>query len=283
MPVGMTFSFKTLGDFPPETLAGEWMGRFLGEMTHRVGISGEGLLREPAPFTISSPMPLDAGRSASGPDSDHRSRAQAVRQGERFRLRMSWLADEDLRGLLDWARTLRVEPFRLETGEGPLLVENALVADTLAQRWNRWVPYSQLFDEASDSLRLVTLKFYSPTALRRSNTPYPLPDPQGIFVGYREVWDAFSGIPLAPGLREAMEEQLRLVDFRLRRRLSEEGRESVPGFVGSATIQLQGRHPESVLKGLNVLADYAFFCGTGIHTGRGMGLTRRILEQKGRT
>jgi hypothetical protein len=41
---------------------------------------------------------------------------------------------------------------------------------------------------------------------------------------------------------------------------------------------LQGRHPESVLKGLNVLADYAFFSGTGIGTERGMGLTRRILD-----
>jgi CRISPR/Cas system endoribonuclease Cas6 (RAMP superfamily) len=80
-----------------------------------------------------------------------------------------------------------------------------------------------------------------------------------------------------------MEADLLLVDFRLRMRMFEEGRQSVPGFVGSASIRLQGRHPESVIKGLNVLADYAFFCGTGIGTQRGMGLTRRILEKGART
>jgi CRISPR-associated endoribonuclease Cas6 len=185
--------------------------------------------------------------------------------------------------MLDWVKILRAEPVRVETRGGPLLLEDALASNILAQRWNRWVPYGQLYDEASDSLRLFTLKFYSPTALKRSGLTYPLPDPCGIFLGYEEVWEAFSGIPLAPGLRKAIEEDLLLVDFRLRRGLFGEGRGSVPGFVGSASYRLQGRHPESVLKGLNVLADYAFFCGTGIGTEKGMGLTRRVLDGTDRT
>jgi CRISPR/Cas system endoribonuclease Cas6 (RAMP superfamily) len=74
-----------------------------------------------------------------------------------------------------------------------------------------------------------------------------------------------------------IEGHLLLVDFRIQRRLCEDERGPLPGFIGSATFRLEGRHPESVLKGLNVLADYAFFCGTGIGTDRGMGLTRRIL------
>ena len=56
----------------------------------------------------------------------------------------------------------------------------------------------------------------------------------------------------------------------------------MPGFIGSATFRLAGRHPESILKGLNALADYAFYCGTGIGTEHGMGLTRRILHDEGR-
>jgi CRISPR-associated endoribonuclease Cas6 len=198
-------------------------------------------------------------------------------------LRLSWLADADLKDLLSWVEVLRVEPVRLETRYGPLLVEDAPVSTMLTQRWNRWVPYGQLYEEASDSLRLVTLKFYSPTALKRSGRTYPLPDPCGVFLGYEEVWQAFSGIPLAPGLRKAIEEDLLLVDFRFRRGLFAEGQDSVTGFVGSASYRLEGRHPESILKGLNALADYAFFCGTGIGTERGMGLTRRILDRAGRT
>jgi len=158
-----------------------------------------------------------------------------------------------------------------------------MVSSTLTQRWNRWVPYGRLYEEASDCLRLVTLKFYSPTTLERSGLPYPLPDPCGIFLGYARIWDAFSGIALSPGLREAIEEHLLLVDFRIQRRLSAAEQGAVPGFIGSAKFRLAGRHPESILKDLNALADYAFFCGTGIGTDHGMGLTRRILDDEGRT
>jgi CheY-like chemotaxis protein len=63
-----------------------------------------------------------------------------------------------------------------------MLLEDALVSPMLTQRWNRWVPYDRLYEEASDCLRFVTLKFYSPTTLERSGFPYPLPDPCGIFL-----------------------------------------------------------------------------------------------------
>ncbi len=219
-------------------------------------------------------MPVEGYRPAIDATSD---------KGGRFRLRLSWLADADLRGLLDWAGSLRGDPVQVETNCGQMLLEDALVSPTLAQRWNRWVPYDRLYEEASDCLRLVTLKFYSPTTLERSGLPYPLPDPCGIFLGYSRVWEAFSEIVLAPGLREAIEERLLLVDFRIQRRLAEAEKGAVPGFVGSVKFRLAGRHPESILKGLNALADYAFFCGTGIGTDRGMGLTRRILDDQART
>jgi CRISPR-associated endoribonuclease Cas6 len=139
-----------------------------------------------------------------------------------------------------------------------------------------------LYEEATDGQRQVTLKFYSPTALQRSTHPYPLPDPSGIFHGYLGIWSTFSGVSLGPGLGQAIKEDLLLVDFRLRKCLFADGRNSMPGFIGSATFRLEGRHPESILKGLNALADYALFCGTGIGTDKGMGLTRRILDDEGR-
>ncbi len=274
MPVGMTFFLKALGDAPPAPFDREWTDRLLGEMASRTGVPEEALQKRPAPFAISSPLPAEGHRPGGEANPD---------EGGRFRLRLSWLVDADLKGLLDWARSLRVEPVRVETNCGQMLLEDAMVSPTLTQRWNRWVPYGRLYEEASDCLRLVTLKFYSPTTLERSGLPYPLPDPCGIFLGYSRIWDAFSGIALAPGLREAIEEHLLLVDFRIQRRLSAAEKGAVPGFVGSAKFRLAGRHPESILKGLNALADYAFFCGTGIGTDVGMGLTRRILDDDGRT
>lgn len=272
MPAGMTLSLKAVGEPPFLPLAGECVGRFLVEAVSRSGLWEEDLRKGPYPFSVSFPMPLEAGR-----------RALRVGEGRRFRLRVSWLADADLPGLLDWVGSLACNPTRLQTVGGELVVEGALVSNTLVQRWNRWVPYGQLYDEASDSVRHVTLKFYSPTALMRSGLTYPLPDPSGIFTGYQRVWETFSGIPLAPGLREVMDRELCLVDFRLRRRLFAGAHGPVPGFAGSASFELGGRHPESILKGLNALADYAFFCGTGTGTEKGMGLTRRITDRAGRT
>jgi CRISPR-associated endoribonuclease Cas6 len=266
----MTLFLKSLGGSPPAPFDREWTDRLLREIFSRAGVP-EGVLRNrPAPFAVSLPLPAEVHRPAGQAVSD---------EGGRFRLRLSWLADADLKGLLDWAGSLRADPVRVETNRSRMLLEEAMVSPTLTQRWNRWVPYDRLYEEASDSLRLVTLKFYSPTTLERSGSPYPLPDPCGIFLGYSRAWDAFSGIALAQGLREAIDEYLLLVDFRIQRRLSADEEGAVPGFVGSAKFRLAGRHPESILKGLNALADYAFFCGTGIGTERGMGLTRRILER----
>jgi len=269
MPVGMTLYLKSLSDEPPVSFNREWTDRLLGEIASRAGVPEEALQTRPTPYSISSPLPAEGRRPASEESSD---------EGGRFRLRLSWLADGDLKGLLDWAGSLRIDPAWVETKRGRVLLEDAMVSPTLTQRWNRWVPYGRLYEEASDCLRLVTLKFYSPTTLERSGHPYPLPDPCGIFLGYSRIWDAFSGIALAQGLREAIEEHLLLLDFRIQRRLSADDEGAVPGFVGSAKFRLAGRHPESILKGLNALADYAFYCGTGIGTERGMGLTRRILE-----
>ncbi len=275
MPVGLTLLLKVPGGVPRVPLDGDRTERLLVELVSRAGVSKEAFRRKPPPFSIASLMPAEGDRSSGD---------GGARESRRFRLRLGWLADEDLERLLERAGSLRVDPVRVEGVDGPWIVEDAIVSTALTQRWNRRAPYFRLYEEASDCLRLVTLKFYSVTTLERRGLPYPLPDPSGVFRGYSRIWDRYSGIALAPGLPEAIEQQLLLVDFRIqRRRAVTPERDSVAGFVGSATFRLEGRHPESILKGLNVLADYAFFCGTGVGTHRGMGLTRRIPERENRT
>lgn len=256
MPMGMTLFVRALGDNPPVAFDPAWTGGFLSALASRVGVPAKALQKRPAPFTISPLLPAKGGR---------------------FRLRLSWLVDGDAKGLVDWAGSLKADPLRVEADNGPLLVEDAMVSSTLTQRWTRWVSYDRLYEEASDCLRLVTLKYYSPTTLQRSGHPYPLPDPCGVFLEYLRIWDIYSGVALSPSLREVIEGRLLLVDFRIQMRLSAAEHGPVPGFIGSSTFRLEGRHPESILKGLNVLADFSFFCGTGIGTDRGMGMTRRIL------
>lgn len=265
MPMGMTLSLRTRGPVPGLPFARDFLDGLLGELASRAGIPAGELRSRPPPFSVSSLMPAEGGRTAG-----------AACRTEKFRLRLGWLADADLKGLVDWARALRAHPVEVGTNGAPVIIEDAIVSSTLIHRWNRCVPYERMYEEASDCHRLVTLKFCSATVLERSGHPYPLPDPRRVFLGYARLWDRFSGVPLSPGLREALDRQLLLVDFRIRRRNTGTGTGSLPGFVGSATFRLEGRHPERTLRGLNVLADYAFFCGTGIGTEKGLGLTRRI-------
>ncbi len=276
MPVAMTVIVKFPDDVPPGGFPQEPRDALLKTLADH-SVIPEGALREtPPPFTFSpllSPQPVTPPEKDPGP---HGSNARTGPGERRAHLRVCWLDDAHLSSFREWAPGARTAPVSQEGGKGRMRIEGALVRSTPAHRWSRHLSYAQLFTEASDSLRNITLKFCTPTLLHREGTPYPLPDPGVIFLQYLDLWNRFSGIPLHPGLRSILARDLLLVDFRLRSRPAREGGTPVTRFSGSASFRLRGRHPETALKGLNALADYAFFCGTGSDTDRGRGMTRRI-------
>lgn len=265
MPLGMTFTLATAEE-ERETRA--WSaGRahaLVGEMADLAGIPGDRVGRLPLPFTLSAPMPSGEDREAAG-------------RGAAFRLRLTWLDDEEARCILERVPQLLDRPIPGDPGRAPLFVRGVRAGGDPQDGWSRHAAYPRLVEGASSSLRLITLKFCSATVLERAEGAYPLPDPGAIFLAYLDLWDAFSAVRLAPGLRRAIGEALRVEDFRLRRTSFRADGRTVPAFRGSVTFRMAGRHPESVLRGLNVLADYAFFCGTGMHREAGMGMTRRVL------
>ena len=75
----------------------------------------------------------------------------------------------------------------------------------------------------------------------------------------------------------AVESRSRMLDF---------GKHKAIGFVGSCAYQFFLEHQSysndkdntEMLRLANLLADFAFYCGTGYKTTMGMGQTRRILE-----
>jgi CRISPR-associated endoribonuclease Cas6 len=52
------------------------------------------------------------------------------------------------------------------------------------------------------------------------------------------------------------------------------------GFTGDVTFEIAAKAPPELVRYINVLADYAFFCGTGRKTTVGMGQTKRISERR---
>ncbi len=279
MPLSMTFLLKTLEDIPEKRWSEKLSKALFISIIKAVGIPAWPLDKGPSPFTISPIMPA-AGKSffKSG-NREQRLNTAGIMKGERFHFRITCLEDQYVETFIEWIPSLILHPLSVEVEDMAVLVEGAQSSPGLTDKWNGSVCYRKLYTEASDSLRNIILKFYSSTALRRrEGVSYPLPDPFQIFSGYFSLWEVFSGLPLDVGLRPALKKQFALVDFRLRKRSFMFEKEAMAGFVGSATFRLQGRHPESVLKGLNVLADYSFFCGTGLGTEKGMGMTRRIKQ-----
>lgn len=196
--------------------------------------------------------------------------------GARLRLAVTWLCESEAFKLAEWSRGLSFDPLPLAAGPIRFMIAPVSWDAERNHPGKTWIPYATILAKASATLRQVTLKFCTPTLLFRKGRPYPLPDPSLVFRAYLDLWNVFSPLALTPDLGPAIDHDLELTDFRLRRRPFGVPPTGQAAFGGSATFSLRGRHPESVLKGLNALADFAEFCGTGAGTDVGMGLTKRV-------
>lgn len=281
MPLGMTVILMAQEEMKEVRFRTRVQKALLNRLVESGVISKQSLERAPLPYTFSPLMPADENRGGREREAEKTTAPTPIPGGEKIRVRMTWLDDAQLHALEDWAQKQKAIPLYTDMDAEPVLLEGALVSPTRNNPWSRTVPYRQIYEEASDSLRSITLKFCSPTRLNRGGVPYPLPDPISIFKGYLHMWNDFSAIPLDPGLRTALEEELLLEDFKIRSRPFEAEKGALTCFTGSATFRLEGRHPETALKGFNTLSDYAFFCGTGTGRRDGMGLTKRIPEPVG--
>lgn len=152
----------------------------------------------------------------------------------------------------------------------------------------------------------VCLQFLSPTTFNFGKISYPLPDPYLVFKNYLRNWtladghmiedllanillgannvtdDMGSGKTVEKKRKEAVELFLTIIKNKaaisrhdIKSRLLRFRDHDQVGFLGKVTFQFKGFEPR-LIKILNALADFAFFCGTGYKTTMGMGQTIRI-------
>jgi CRISPR-associated endoribonuclease Cas6 len=111
---------------------------------------------------------------------------------------------------------------------------------------------------------------------------YPLPDARRVFESYLKRWNEFSGWVLEPAdaLLEWTENRVALASFELHSGLHPYREYAHTGCVGRVKycVQKNAWADSDKVHWLNVLADYATFCGTGRKTTQGMGQTRRVRE-----
>jgi len=145
------------------------------------------------------------------------------------------------------------------------------------------------YEELKENTRLdleIGLEFLSPTSFHVNEMDYALPEPRRVFESYLKRWNEFSGWVLEPAdaLVEWIGQNVAPAYFDLHSAEQVYREYKHVGCVGrvSYCVRKKGWGDEDMVRWLNVLAEYATFCGTGRKTTQGMGQTRRIANPKPR-
>ena len=122
----------------------------------------------------------------------------------------------------------------------------------------------------------LEVEFVSPTTFH-SDAHVPLPIPEMVFGSWLERWNHFSPASLPRKTGELEDARLALSRYKLETRAVHYDKATWIGFAGRCRFRVLS-DDEYWRRLANLLADFAFFCGTGAKTSFGMGQTRRYYE-----
>jgi len=121
----------------------------------------------------------------------------------------------------------------------------------------------------------VTLEFATPTAHRQIHRNVLFPIPAQLWGGWLRAWNAHAQPAFEDDLIARVEQDVAISHYHLKTTLVDFGEHRSAGWLGRATFTYFARE-RALWRVLNLLADFAFFCGTGYKTTQGMGMTRRV-------
>ncbi len=195
------------------------------------------------------------------------------------------LLDDHLFGRLNqlWLNLNPNQPWHL--GPADLHITSILGTPQSAQPWANFCNYQQLYEQASEQDRKLTLQFYTPTAFRQGKYDSAMPTPARVFGSLLRRWNYYSGMEFSTGILDAV--QPSYFDIRTevatdpRSQFQHTGAKINPcnqftGCVGKVTYQVLGKVDAFTLKQLNTLADFALYAGVGRKATMGMGMVRRV-------
>ncbi|NEQ45491.1 MAG: CRISPR-associated endoribonuclease Cas6 [Leptolyngbya sp. SIOISBB] len=182
-----------------------------------------------------------------------------------------------------WLNLNPDQPWHL--GPADLHITSILGTPQSTQPWANFCNYQQLYEQASDQKRKLTLQFYTPTAFRQRKYDSALPTPDLVFGSLLRRWNHHSGLEFPPDILETI--QPSYFDIRTevaidpRSQFQHTGATTSPcnqftGCVGKVTYRVFGDVDALTLKQLNTLADFALYAGVGRKATMGMGMVRRV-------
>ena len=210
-----------------------------------------------------------------------------IRAGTECWLRFTFLDDTLFAHLGSAFLTQSLPSIRL--GGAVFQLSRLVSSGTEAKDWSGAKSYEDLIESAGRDTRL-RVRFHSPTAFRelsprgQKTRNQPHIDLVRCYQSWVNKWNAFAPMqidkqPLLDfiancSLATRLEMKTQILDF---------GRHKAIGFVGGCTYEFRedwtGGQGElsnvEMVRYANLLADFAFYCGTGYKTTMGMGQTRR--------
>lgn len=199
-----------------------------------------------------------------------------VREGERYWIRFTSI-EADLSRLLA-EEVLPNLPSSVELGPATFTPE-APIVESEEHPWARTTTAEALVDRWFSSAGRVsqrfTLEFASPTAYRRIHRNVVVPLPAGIFRGYLDAWNRYCAPAFDRDLLDLVEAEVAITRYELRTAVLHIGQAREIGCLGRCGYTIF-RRERAIWRVINLLADFAQFCGTGYKTTQGMGQTRKV-------
>lgn len=186
------------------------------------------------------------------------------------------LLDEQLFGKLSqlWLNLNPNHPWHL--GAADLQITSILGTPQSTQPWANACPYSQLYEQASETERSFYFQLATPTAFRQSEYDSALPTRELVFNSLLNRWNKYSDILIPQIPIESIFPSF----FEIRTEMVQDSRSKFIGCVGEIHYRLLGDVDPIQIKYVNALADFAIYCGIGRKTPMGMGMARRIQTSR---
>jgi CRISPR-associated endoribonuclease Cas6 len=157
-------------------------------------------------------------------------------------------------------------------GSADLHITSILGTPQSTQPWANASSYAQLYEQASDSDRLITFSFTTPTAFRQGEYDTALPTRECVFNSLLNRWNKYSGIQLSHFSIESIFPSF----FNIHTEIVADSRSKFIGLTGEISYRILGDVSPEVIKNINTLADFALYSGVGRKTPMGMGMVRRL-------
>jgi len=147
-------------------------------------------------------------------------------------------------------------------------------------RWSCFLSYPDLLRRASQTHHSITMHFLTPTLFGFGDVDLPLPVPKLVFQSYQRRFYEFCKMVFPPDFVEQVERYVTIsqLKYLFTKRLLVK-KVNLIGFTGTVSFDIHQRADPELVYQLNVLADFAMFCGTGKKTALGMGQTYRDTRQ----